>query len=201
MDDPATPSDDELAIASGLRAGRPDAWARLHDRYYEWVWRVVARLLGGCESAVADVVQETFLAAARSARSFDPARGPLVAWLWGVARTQALRHRRDSARRARGRENYPHGWDDPARGPLDEVLLRESADLVRSTLLELPEGYGRVLTARYLLDESLDDIAVAERISPAAARSKLARAREAFRASFRRREPAEPQEAPHDPRV
>jgi len=46
MDDPATPSDDELAIAAGLRAGRPDAWARLHDEYAPRVWRTVARLLG-----------------------------------------------------------------------------------------------------------------------------------------------------------
>ncbi len=192
MDDPDRTFEDDQAIAGGLRAGRADAWVRLYDAYAEKVWRAVARLLGGCEAAAADVVQETFLAAARSARTYDPARGPLWAWLWGVARTQTLLHLRKRARHARELDpaNYPRGWDDPGREPLDELLLRESADLVRMTLLELPEEYGRVLTAKYLLDASTDDIARAEGLTPGAARSKLARARQAFRTSFRRHEPA-----------
>ena len=197
MDDPARLLETERAIAAGLRAGDADAWARLHDEYAPRVWRTVARLLGGCEGAVADVVQETFLAAARSARGFDPARGPLWAWLWGIARTQTLLHLRRRAGHAREKRPYPRGWDDPTRDPLDELVLRESADLVRLTLLELPEEYGRLLSAKYLLDASLDDIAAAERLSIVATRSKLARARGAFRASFRRHEP---REAAHDPR-
>ena len=197
MDDPARLLETERAIAAGLRAGRADAWARLHDAYADRVWRTVARLLGGCEAGVGDVVQETFLAAARSARGFDPARGPLWAWLWGIARTQALLHLRKRARHAREKVHYPRGWDDPAGEPLDELVLRESADLVRLTLLELPEEYGRLLSAKYLLDASLDDLAAAERLSIVATRSKLARARGAFRASFRRHEP---REAAHDPR-
>ena len=200
MHDPERLAEAERAIAAGLRAGSADAWARLHDEYAPRVWRTVARLLGGCEGAVADVVQETFLAAAKSARGFDPARGPLWAWLWGVARTQTLLHLRKSARHAREKAHYPRGWDDPAREPLDELLLRESADLVRLTLLELPPEYGRLLSAKYLLDSTIDDIAAAERLSVVATRSKLARAREAFRASFRRHEPTAPREAAHDPR-
>ena len=197
MHDPERLAEAERSIAAGLRAGDADAWARLHDEYAPRVWRTVARLLGGCEGAVADVVQETFLAAAKSARGFDPARGPLWAWLWGIARTQTLLHLRKSARHAREKVHYPRGWDDPTREPLDELLLRESADLVRLTLLELPPEYGRILSAKYLLDASLDDIAAAERLSVVATRSKLARAREAFRASFHRHEL---REAAHDPR-
>ena len=201
MDDPALPPDAELSIVAGLRAGDADAWARLHDAYAPRVWRTVARLLG-CDAAVADVVQETFLAAAKSARTFDPARGPLWAWLWGVARTQSLLHLRKQARHTREREasHYPRGWDDPARGPLDELLLREGADLVRATLLALPAEYGRILSEKYLLDAPIEEIAAAERLSVAAARSRLARAREAFRAGFRRHEPTTPREAAHDPR-
>ena len=200
MHDPELPPEAELAIAAGLRAGDAAAWARLHDAYAPRVWHAVARLLGGCESGVADVVQETFLAAAKSARTFDPARGPLWAWLWGVARTQALLHLRKRARHAREKVPYPRGWDDPSREPLDDLLLRESADLVRLTLLELPAEYGRILSEKYLLDASLDQIAAAERLSVVAARSRLARAREAFRAQFRRHEPNAPREAAHDPR-
>src|SRR4051794_4737570 len=76
----------ESFLAQGLRAGRAEAWQTLYDAYAEQVWRGVARLLGPCGADVADVVQETMLAAARSARAFDPKRGTVWQWLWGIAR-------------------------------------------------------------------------------------------------------------------
>ena len=91
----------ERRIAQGLREGEADAWQALYDAYAERVWRGVARLLGAHKSDVADVVQETMLAAARSALSFDPARGPLWPWLWGIAHNHAALHLRKQARRHR----------------------------------------------------------------------------------------------------
>ncbi|MGH7202654.1 MAG: RNA polymerase sigma factor, partial [Planctomycetaceae bacterium] len=88
----------QRAVAQGLRDGDPDAWAALYDAYYESVCRCAARLLGGGAQDVADVVQETFLAAARSARQFDPARGSLWNWLYGIARKQTALHYRRCGR-------------------------------------------------------------------------------------------------------
>jgi len=61
----------EREIARGLREGEADAWRALYDAYAERVWRVVAHLMGANSADVADVVQETFLAAARSASAFE----------------------------------------------------------------------------------------------------------------------------------
>src|SRR4249920_1732300 len=72
----------ERRLARGLRDGKIDAWQALYDAFAERVWRGVARLLGGNGADVADVVQETMLAAAKSALSFDPERGSLWLWLW-----------------------------------------------------------------------------------------------------------------------
>jgi RNA polymerase sigma-70 factor (ECF subfamily) len=197
MDDPAPISTEELAdsaVAAGLRAGDSAAWATLYDAHADRVWRVVARLLGpGCESAVGDVVQETFLAAAKSARGYDPARGPLWGWLWGIARTQCALHRRTRARHARdpARELARVGSADGV-DPLDSAAAREDAERVRTTLLELPADYGRLLAAKYLLDTPTDDLARAERVSVTAVRSKLARARDAFRERFARSTPTPP---------
>ncbi len=66
-------TDDSFALIRGLRDGNREAWTALYDRYIEEVWRYVARLLGPGSAAVADVVQETFLAAAQRAHGFDPA--------------------------------------------------------------------------------------------------------------------------------
>src|SRR5262249_40812319 len=91
----------EQLIAQGLREGTADAWQALYDAYAERVWRGVARLLGRQSSDVGDVVQETMMAAARSAGTFNPARGSLWPWLWGIARNHVALHLRKQERRNR----------------------------------------------------------------------------------------------------
>ena len=91
----------ERLIAQGLREGKTNAWQALYDAYAERVWRGVARLLGPQSSDVADVVQETMMAAARSARTFDATRGSLWPWLWGIAHNHIALHLRKQERRRR----------------------------------------------------------------------------------------------------
>ena len=187
----------EREVARGLREGDAEAWRALYDAYAERVWRAVARLMGPGSADVADVVQETFLAAARSAGNYDPWRGSLWLWLWGIARRHvALHYRkekrhdrlRDECSRRVGRVFEAHqrncGKPTSSAHPtsaLDSLADAELADLVRTTLTELPSEYGTVLTARYLDGESVEHIAGQERSTVTAVRSRLARARQAFR--------------------
>ena len=181
-------------VALGLRQGSPVAWRRLYDAYAPRVWRGVARLMGNRSSAVADVVQETFLAAARSARGFDADRGSLWAWLWGIARRQAAQHSREQARseavrRAAGwwsgLNGQRHDWvAGRADAPPEVLASREMAALVRATLAELPGDYQMLLTAKYMEGESVERLAGDLNSSGPAIRSKLARARRAFRRKF-----------------
>lgn len=197
--------DEEQRLAQGLRAGRIDAWQALHDAYAERLWRGVARLLGpGCAD-VADVVQETMMAAARSARRFDPGRGSLWQWLWGIARNHAILHLRKQERRQRlaravawlaASDGQVLGWlDGKQPSPAEGLETAELATLVRATLAALPAEYEMLLTARYLDGEPVALIAGRENASEAAVRSKLARARAAFRAAFCRYA----QESEHEP--
>jgi len=190
--------DEHLAreVARGLREGRPDAWRALYDAFAERVWRGVARLLGPTSTDVADVVQETMLAAARSARTFNEANGSLWNWLWGIARHQVALHFRKKKRH----DQLKHAgeWLAASAGRLAPWLegtdeaptsLLETAELallVRLALAELPDEYEWLLTAKYLDGVSVEQIAVQERCTETAVRSKLARAREAFRKAFLR---------------
>ena len=184
-------------VARGLAAGDPDAWRALYDAYAERVWRCVARLVGPSAADVADVVQETFLAAARSAGSFDPARGPLWAWLWGVARTHVALHYRRKGQQDRLRaavlalsaDGPLARWLD-APAPPDPLLTAELAAAVRSALADLPAEYETLLTAKYLDGEAVESIAARERATEVAVRSKLARARSAFRETFAKQSPS-----------
>ncbi len=185
----------ERAVALGLRQGKVEAWRALYEAYADRVWRAVARLLGPGSTDVADVVQETFLAAARSAAAYDPERGSLWMWLWGIARNHVALHYRKQEQFDRFRRagdwlascngsllRYLHGRESVA--PEEALAAAELATLVRATLTELPEDYGLLLTAKYLEGLPVEDIARQTRSTSTAVRSKLARARQAFRDAF-----------------
>lgn len=181
---------DQLAVIRGLRDGSRDAWTALYDAYSADVWRYVGRLIGGRTDEVGDVVQETFLAAARGAKQFDASRGSLWSWLAGIAHHQAAAHWRRSERMARVRVLVETGaielrpwWDDAAA--MDELWEQsEQAELVRGVLSELPADYAALLTAKYLDGQSVDELARRFGGSVEATKSKLARARREFREKF-----------------
>lgn len=182
------PSDDH-AIAQGLRHGNPEAWRQFYDAYAERVWRAAARLLGPHNADIADLVQETFLAAARSARGFDPSRGSLWAWVWGIARNHLALHFRKRDRQDRLHQSVMNhvATAGPPTPPTQASQLAETAELVRVVLAELPQEYEDVLTARYLDGTTVEQLADRDRCTETAVRSRLARARAAFRDAFSRR--------------
>ena len=79
--------------------GNQAAWDRLADRFREPVV-AFARKMGLTPSQAEDAAQETLLAFAEAFRDgkYDPAKGRLNRWLFGIAFRQVL-----NAKRARGR--------------------------------------------------------------------------------------------------
>lgn len=177
---------DQQAVICGLRLGDRDAWSALYDGYSADIWRYVARLVG--PEAVADIVQETFLAAARSARQFDPQRGSLWAWLSGIAHHQCSIYWRQINKIQRLKELIETRADELRRwletsDPADEPWARlELADAVRGVLADLPPDYSALLTAKYLDERTLEQLSRESGGTIDAVKSKLARARREFRA-------------------
>jgi RNA polymerase sigma-70 factor (ECF subfamily) len=178
----------DKAIAAGLREGRREAWHALYDAYAERIWRSVARWMSGHEADTADVVQETFLAAARSAHGYDPERGSLWSWLSGIARNHvALFFRRQSRQdpllhRANRHVVQIGRWLDGQDAlPEGELVSAELRVLVRRTLARLSRDHEWLLSAKYMDGASVEQIAADRACSTTAVRSKLARARKAFR--------------------
>ncbi|HUV41217.1 MAG TPA: sigma-70 family RNA polymerase sigma factor [Sedimentisphaerales bacterium] len=188
--------DTEREIAKGLQEGDRSAWLQLYEAYAESVWQNIARFMGyGCP-AVADVVQETFLAAARSAKNFDPRRGSLWIWLWGIGRRQiALYYRKQDPKIILIRvkkwwaslDGEKIDWINAREDTPPEVLeAHELAVLVRFALIKLPDEYQTLLLAKYVDGQSVNKIAEDLDCSPVAVTSKLARARKTFRRAFSR---------------
>jgi RNA polymerase sigma-70 factor, ECF subfamily len=184
----------ERQLAQGLREGRIEAWHALYEAYARPVWQCVARLMGPGAGEVADVVQETFLAAARSARTYDPERASLATWIVGIARKQVAlayrkRHRQERIKMAvqwlATTGQVVIRWlDHRQETPHEALAAAELATLVRAALCELPGDYQQILTARYLDGTGVEELANQERSTATAVRSKLARARRAFREAF-----------------
>ena len=131
-------SDDDLLIM--YRDGDADAFDTLFDRHRVSVCsfaRAMLREDGGAE----DVLQETFLAVARTARTYAP-RGRFRVWLMRIVRNRCLN--RLQAERVRGAAitelaldivDVPSGAPSPER----HTVANESMAIVLAAIPTLPE--------------------------------------------------------------
>ena len=85
---------DEHILAVSL--GQPEVFGELYARHFPAVYRYVAGRLG--PDAADDLAAETFLAAFRHRHRFDPARGAVRPWLFGMATNLVAQHHRAESR-------------------------------------------------------------------------------------------------------
>src|SRR6478752_7272338 len=78
----------------------PDAFEAFYREHLDAIHRFVARRVADPHHA-ADLVADIFLAAIDGAASYDPHRGPPVAWLFGIARNVVADDLRQRARERR----------------------------------------------------------------------------------------------------
>jgi RNA polymerase sigma-70 factor (ECF subfamily) len=187
-------NEDEAEDRPDSNSGNAEAWCALYDEHAEAVWRLVARLVGPSRAEVADIVQETFLAAARVFDQFDASRGSPRAWLSGIARRQVAIHFRRERRQERlltgegrpavERERIVDWLEGRQEAPPDALTRAETVDAVRVALVSLTEPPAAALVARYLNGAEVEQMARDEGCGQTAIRSRLARARKAFRRAF-----------------
>lgn len=176
-------------------AGEAAACDRLAEEALVPLYRFVLPRVGGRRELCEEVVQETLVRALRELERYDPGRsdGDPLPWLTGLARNEC---RAVLAReKATPLGDVWNGIDETLRevyariddAPLaDELVQRaETRELVNAAMSQLPAHYREVLEAKYLLGESVRALAERLRLSEKAIESRLTRAREAFRATFR----------------
>ncbi len=110
-----------------------ESFEDLYRRTFPRVYAYVASLLRDRSSAE-EVTAQAFERAYRRRSSYRPGRGPIEAWLFGIARNAALDELRRRGRRARLEEESP---DTSTPSPDEEAdgLLRRAA--VRAALASL----------------------------------------------------------------
>jgi RNA polymerase sigma-70 factor (ECF subfamily) len=140
--------------------------ALYRGRYRHFV-RVAAALLGD-EHAAVDAVQDAFVTALRSRRSYR-GDGPLEAWVWRIVVNGARRGR------PRREQFVP-----------DAVELPEGGDVrpVRAAIVGLPDRQRLVLFLRYYADLDYAAIAAVLGISPGTVAATLHAAHTTLRSSL-----------------
>jgi len=155
--------DSDVRLISRLCAGESDAAAELYDRYAAAVYALARRILRE-DADAEDVVQEVFSQAWRTADRYQSGRATVVGWLLMMTRARAIDRIR--ARRARP-DMAPGPLPDvlPSSGPQpsDMLLAAESADQIRSALLELPSAQRTALQMAYY--EGLTQSEIAQRLA------------------------------------
>ncbi|MCG8434544.1 MAG: RNA polymerase sigma factor [Gammaproteobacteria bacterium] len=184
---------EDKRLVNRLLQGDEQAFEDIYETYLPRVYRFVLSRVNVSESDAEDIVQRTFLNAFRGMRTF---RGDsaLFTWLCTICRHEIYDFLKKNQRNANDLQFVeddqvvrqalealmdPARWDPEALG-----MTRDLVRLVHSTLDFLPGNYGDVLERRYLLGESVTEIAASLGLGREAADSLLSRARRAFRTGF-----------------
>ena len=164
-------SDEELLEAA--LHGDEAAFTALYRRRQSAVYRFALHMSG--DSAVSeDVTQEVFMALLESGNRFDPARGTLLSFLYGIGRNLLLR--RFEKRRPEDSDTLADelAADDDV---LDDLTRRETIEAVRIAVLSLPAAYREAVVLCDLENASYEDAAAALECPVGTVRSRLSRGR------------------------
>jgi RNA polymerase sigma factor (sigma-70 family) len=191
----AAQGDDATVIEQSWH--EPNRFAVIYDRYFPDIYRYVAARLG--RDVAADIAAETFYSAFRVRDRFDPARGAVRPWLYGIANNLVSRHRRDESRRYAALART--GADRAADGHEDLVADRVTAEGVRPQLVgalsALPDGDRDVLLLVALGGLAYEEVAHALEIPGGTVGSRMNRARRKLREALGGTNPTRTQEEPH----
>jgi RNA polymerase sigma-70 factor, ECF subfamily len=171
----AIPSDvNEAQLLARARAGDEQAFAELFARHQHSIYRYAAHM---CGADADDIVQDTFMVLLTHNRTFDAARGPLGAYLLGIARHLMLK-------RLGSRYLLPNNELEtiatqaaPDLSALDVLSQEETVAAVRSAIAELPPVYREAIVLCELQEMDYQSAAMVLGCPLGTVRSRLHRAR------------------------
>jgi RNA polymerase sigma-70 factor (ECF subfamily) len=180
-----------------LRTGDEDAFSELYRRWQGPMYRFALRM-SGSPTVAEDVTQEVFMAIMGEGSRYDPQRGAVSSYLYGIARHQVLRR----LERERGLVPLPDGddvtptpsnsaWGEIA-DPMAEAVRRERVDLVWQAVLALPPHYREAVVFCDLQGLSYSEVAEVLGCPVGTIRSRLHRGRDLLGSKLRAVDPSRP---------
>ena len=141
----STPEPDENLVVA-LRSGKEEAFVALYGRRRGAIYRFSLHMTGSAALAE-DITQEVFLTLIRDRCGYDPQRGTLAGYLFGIARKLVLRHlsrnRALGEAEAKDRKTLVHFG--ACADPMVDLMRQEGIEELRRAVLALPKRYREVV--------------------------------------------------------
>jgi RNA polymerase sigma-70 factor (ECF subfamily) len=162
-----------------ISRGDESAFLTFYRRYHAPVYRFALQMSGQPQIAE-EVTQDVFMVVMGSAKQYDPKRGSMAAYLYGVARNFVLR-------RLEQERPYLTALDDPeseyasiaaaGQDALTDLTRNERIEALRRAVLALPPAYREVVVLCDLHELDYAEAAAALDCAIGTVRSRLHRAR------------------------
>jgi RNA polymerase sigma-70 factor (ECF subfamily) len=184
---------DEKELVRKAQAGDFEAFTALIDEYRPKIYRLAQKLAKNNQDAE-DVLQETFLKAIDKIGQFR-AESSFGTWLYTIAvNIVRAKYAKEQKADLMPIEHYlpaKHGHGDEANplltdwsDPLSRMSNRELNRKISEALHQLPLKYRVPFTLRYIEEMSVQEVADTLKLSLAATKSRILRARLAMRESL-----------------
>jgi RNA polymerase sigma-70 factor (ECF subfamily) len=142
--------------------GDEDAFTVLYRRHQAALYRFALRMTGNAWGSE-EIVQDVFMTLMREPKKYDPERGPLAAYLFGIARNRVMKHLERLPREVSLDEHTENG----SRGlaivsdstPMHWVEQQERRKQVRAAVLDLPAEFREAVVLCELEELSYEDAA------------------------------------------
>lgn len=172
----------EAQLVKDLRRRDPMAVAELYNTYADRIYSLVFNQVGRNREVAQDIVQETFVAALKSAAKFR-GHSKIYTWLCSIANKKVSDFYRRQKRQAKYQTTKALELDQLEGEALaaDSAESGERQEVTRQVLLSLPLHYRQVLILKYVEEMPVLEISQIMGRSPKSIEGLLTRARNELR--------------------
>jgi RNA polymerase sigma-70 factor (ECF subfamily) len=171
---------EDRELVEKLKRREPTAVVELYNAYFDRIYWLVFSQVGGNQDATQDIVQETFLAAFKSANRFH-GRSKVYTWLYSIANKKVADFYRRRKREAKHQTEPLEDHADESQLSEAETESEEAHRLIQQTLSSLPLHYKQVLLLKYVEEMPVAEISQTMGRSPKSVEGLLTRARRELR--------------------
>jgi len=187
----------DVVLVEEFIAGNDAAFTQLVTRYKDPIINYINMMVGNYDIA-ADLAQETFLRVYQNIGRYNSLY-QFSTWIYRIATNLAIDEIR--YRKRRGQVFYRNVWEnqtdgateerefalrDAGRNPGDEMLHKESGQVVGDAIRSLPPKYRTAFVMKEVQELSYEEIAGILKTSPGTIKSRLHRARELLQRKLER---------------
>ena len=161
--------------------GDEESFTALYRRHQAVLYRFALRMTGNSWGAE-EIVQDVFMTLMREPKKYDPSRGPVGAYLFGIARNRVMKHierlpRELSLEEKNGHDTSVNHAAVNRFTPMHWAEQQERTDRVRAAVLELPAEFREAVVLCELEELSYEEAAQLSGCPIGTIRSRLHRGR------------------------